>query len=67
MEELFHRLLTAAAPSGYEGADRVVICRLSMEKRNILELKSLLVPLEDVQSFDVARKSPNLKGFKIKK
>lgn len=38
---------------------------LSMEKRNILELKSLLVPLEDVQSFDVARKSPNLKGFDL--
>ena len=41
------------------------IGRLAMEKRNILELKSLPIPFEDVQSFDVARKSPHLKGFEL--
>lgn len=36
-----------------------------MEKRNILELKSLPIPFGDVQSFDVAKKSPHLKGFDL--
>lgn len=31
--------------------------------RNILELKSMDIPFEEVQSLDVARQSPNLKGF----
>lgn len=37
-----------------------------MEKRNILELKSLPIPFEDVQSFDVARNSPHLRGFDLR-